>query len=107
MLLDVYSASLKCTPLHLSVEGEEAETLVFGKTIVVIHHQMLEVVANGNLILALPWEISRTGREECGKCTGEVALGGELIDGYSSNRDHIMVAGDDEVDGLNCRSLTD
>ena len=73
------------------------ETLVFGKTIVVIHHQMLEVVANGNLILALPWEISRTGREECRKCTGEVALGGELIDGYSSNRDHIMVAGDDEV----------
>ena len=94
-------------PSHLSVEGEEVETLVFGKTIVVIHHQMLEVVANGNLILALPWEISRTGREECGKCTGEVALGGELIDGYSSNRDHIMVAGDDEVDGLNCRSLTD
>ena len=42
---------------------------------------MLEVVANGNLILALPLEISRTGREECGKCTGEVALGGELIDG--------------------------
>ena len=36
------------------VEGEEAETWVFGKTIVVIHHQMLEVVANGNLILALP-----------------------------------------------------
>ena len=47
-------ASLKCTPSHLSVEGEEAETWVFGKTIVVIHHQMLEVVANGNLILALP-----------------------------------------------------
>ena len=33
----------------------------------------------------------RTGREECGKCTGEVALGGEFIDGYSSNRGHIMV----------------
>ena len=47
-------ACLKCTPSHLSVDGEEAETLVFGKTIVVIHHQMLEVVANGNLILALP-----------------------------------------------------
>ena len=54
VLLDVYSASLKCTPSHLSVEGEEAETWVFGKTIVVIHRQMLEVVANGNLILALP-----------------------------------------------------
>ena len=54
VLLDVYSAGLKCTPSHLSVEGEEAETWVFGKTIVVIHHQMLEVVANGNLILALP-----------------------------------------------------
>ena len=50
VLLDVYSASLKCTPSHLSVEGEEAETWVFGKTIV----EMLEVVANGNLILALP-----------------------------------------------------
>ena len=104
MLLDVYSASLKCTPSHLSVEGKEAETWVFGKTIVVIHHQMLEVVTNGNLILALPREISRTGREECGKCTGEVALVGELIDGYSSNRGHIMVAGDDDVDGLNCHS---
>ena len=34
--------------------GEEAETWVIGKTIVVIHRQMLEVVANGNLILALP-----------------------------------------------------
>ena len=101
MLLDVYSASLKCTPSHLSVEGEEAETWVFGKTIVVIHGQMLEVVANGNLILALP---SRTSREECGKCTGEVPLGGELIDEYSSNRGHIMVAGDDDVDGLNCHS---
>ena len=54
VLLGVYSAGLKCTPLHLSVEGEEAETWVFGKTIVVIHHQMLEVVANGNLTLALP-----------------------------------------------------
>ena len=31
VLLDVYSAGLKCTPLHLSVEGEEAETWVFGK----------------------------------------------------------------------------
>ena len=80
------------------------ETWVFGKIIVGIQHQMLEVVANSNLILALPSEISRTGREECGKCTGEVALGGELIDGYSSNRGHIMVAGDDDVDGLNCRS---
>ena len=56
MLLDVYSASLKCTPSHLSVEGEEAETWVFGKTIVVLHRQMLE----------------------------------GLIDGYSSNRGHIM-----------------
>ena len=54
VLLDVYSAGLKCMPSHLSVEGEEAETWVFGKTIVVIHRQMLEVVANGNLILALP-----------------------------------------------------
>ena len=54
VLLDVYSAGLKCTPLYLSVEGKEAETWVFGKTIVVIHHQMLEVVANGNLTLALP-----------------------------------------------------
>ena len=95
MLLDVYSAGLKSTPSHLSVEGE-VETWVFGKMIVGIQHQMLEVVANGNLILALPSEISRTGREECGKCTGEVALGGELIDGYSSNRGHIMVAGDDD-----------
>ena len=54
VLLDVYSAGLKCTPSHLSVEGEEAEMWVFGKTIVVIHYQMLEVVAIGNLILALP-----------------------------------------------------
>ena len=54
VLLDVYSAGLKCTPSHLSVEGEEAEMWVFGKTIVVIHYQMLEVVAVGNLILALP-----------------------------------------------------
>ena len=53
-LLDVYSAGLKCTPSHLSIEGEKVETWVFGKTIVVLHHQMLEVVANGNLILALP-----------------------------------------------------
>ena len=33
-----------------------------------------------------------------------IALGGELIDGYSSNRGRIMVAGDDDVDGLNCHS---
>ena len=32
-LLDVYSAGLKCMPSHLSVEGEEAETWVFGKTL--------------------------------------------------------------------------
>ena len=38
VLLDVYSAGLKCTPSHLSVEGEEAEMWVFGKTIVVIHY---------------------------------------------------------------------
>ena len=60
MLLDVYSASLKCTPSHLSVEGEEAETWVFGKTIVVIHRQMLEVVANGYMILALPAPVGKS-----------------------------------------------
>jgi hypothetical protein len=53
MLSDVHSASLKCTPLHLCVEGKESETWLLGKTTVIVQHQMLEVVANGDLNLAL------------------------------------------------------
>ena len=45
--------SLKCTPLHFHVEDKESKMWVLGKVTIIMHHQMLEIVANGDLNLAL------------------------------------------------------
>ena len=74
MLSHVYSARLERIPSHLRVESEEAESRMLGKATVVVHHEVLEVVSDGDLILSSAREVSSTGREESGKCAGEVSL---------------------------------
>ena len=85
MLPNVDAARLKCTPTHLCVESKESEPTMFSKATVVIHHEVLEVVPNCDLILSVPQEVGGPGGEECGESTREVALGRELVDGSSSN----------------------
>ena len=70
---------------HLGVEGEESELWVSGKTTVIILHQVLEVVADGDWHLTLAKEVSSSSGEEGGEGTDEVALGGELIEWHSSD----------------------
>ena len=69
---------------HLGVEGEESESRVSGETTVISMHQVLEVVADGDWHLTLAEEVSNTSGEEGGEGTGEVALGGELVEWHSS-----------------------
>ena len=66
---------------HLCVEGEETESWVSGETL----HQVLEVVADGDWDLTLAKKVPCSSGEEGGEGTGEVALGGELIQWHSSN----------------------
>ena len=80
VLPDIHSASLQSTMSHLGVEGEESESRVSGETTVIILHQVLEVVADGDWHLTLAKEVSSSSGEEGGEGTGEVALGGELIE---------------------------
>ena len=70
---------------HLGVEGKEPESWVSGKATIIILHQMLEVVADGDWHLTLAQEVSSSSGEEGGEGTGEVALGGELVEWHSSN----------------------
>lgn len=63
---------------------------------VIIHHEMLEVIADCDLILP---SVGSTGGEECGKGTGKVVLGGELVD---RSVGHMTVAGGAHVDWLDC-----
>ena len=84
-LPDIYSASLQSTMSHLSVEGKESELRVSGETTVIILHQVLEIVADGDWHLTLAEEVSSSSGEEGGEGTGEVALGGELVQWHSSD----------------------
>ena len=70
---------------HLGVECKVSESRVSGETTVIILHQVLEVVADGDWHLTLAEEVSSTSGEEGGEGTGEVALGGELIEWHSSD----------------------
>ena len=85
VLPDIHSASLKSTMSHLGVEGEESKSRVSGETTVIVLHQVLEVVADGDWYLTLAEEVSSSSGEEGGEGTGEVALGGELIEWNSSD----------------------
>ena len=84
-LSDIHSASLQSTMSHLGVECEESESRVSGETTVIILHQVLEVVADGDWHLTLAEEVSSSSGEEGGEGTGEVALSGELIEWHSSD----------------------
>ena len=77
--------SLKRSPTHLCVQGKEAESRMLGKPPVIIHHQVLEVVTNGNLIATLSKEICCSCWKQCRKSHREVPLRVELVDGSSSN----------------------
>ena len=65
---------------HLCVEGEESKSRVSGDTTIVVLHQVLEVVSDGDWHLTLAEEVSSSSGEEGGEGTGEVALDGELIE---------------------------
>ena len=52
-LVNADLAYLQCMPMHFCVESKELESRMFGKPSVAIHHEMFEVVANGDLILSL------------------------------------------------------
>ena len=85
VLSDVHSASLESTVSHLGVESKESESWVSSETTVIILHQVLEVVPDGDWDLTLAEEVSCSSGEEGGEGTGEVALCGELIEWHSSN----------------------
>ena len=85
VLPDIHSASLQSTMSHVSVEGEESESRVSGETTVIVLHQVLEVVADGDRHLTLAEEVSSSSGEEGGEGTGEVALGGEFVEWHSSD----------------------
>ena len=53
-----------------------------GETAIIILHQVLEVVPNGNWDLMLADEVTCFSREECREGTGEVALCGEFNEWY-------------------------
>ena len=53
VLPDVHSATLQSTMSHLGVEGDESESRVSGETTVIILHQVLEVVVDGDWHLTL------------------------------------------------------
>ena len=57
-----------------------------GKAAVTIHHQVLEVVASSDNMLAWSNKVSCTSGEEGGEGTGDVALCGELADGVATGR---------------------
>ena len=86
VLPDVDSASLQSTMSHLCIEGKEAELWVSGETTIIVLHQVLKVVADGDLDLTLAQEVPSPCWEEGGEGTREVALSGELIEGHSTNR---------------------
>ena len=46
---------------------------------------MLKVVANGDLVAALSYEVSSSSGKQSGKGNAEVPLCGELIDGGSTD----------------------
>ena len=48
VLADIHTASLQSMPAHLSVEDKVQETGMSGKPTIFIHHEVLEVVANGD-----------------------------------------------------------
>ena len=58
---------------------------MLSKTTVIILHQVLEVVSDGDWDLTLAKEVSCSCGEEGGEGTGEVALSGELIEWHSTN----------------------
>ena len=64
LLPDIDSARARCL---------EPESRVAGETAIIILHQMLEVVPNGNWDLTLVEEVTCSSREECREGTGEVA----------------------------------
>ena len=80
VLPDVDSACLESMMSHLSVESKESESWVFGKSTIIILHQVLEVISNSHWYLTLAKEVSCSSGEEGREGTGEVALCGELIE---------------------------
>ena len=57
-----------------------------GKAAVTIHHQVLEVIASSDHVLAWSNKVSSTCWEEGGEGTGDVALCGKLADGVATGR---------------------
>ena len=86
VLANIDASCLECTPAHLSVEGKVPEARVPGKAAVMVQHQVLEVVAGCDCILAWSNKVSSTCWEEGGEGTGNVALCGELVDGVATGR---------------------
>ena len=85
ILLHIHPTSLESSMPHLRVEGKELESRVAGETAVVILHQVLEVVPDGDWDLTMAQEVSCSSGEEGGEGTSEVALSGELIERNTSD----------------------
>ena len=64
VLVDIDASFLECTPAHLNVEGKVPEVRVPGKVAVMIHHQVLEVVASSDCTLAWSHKVSSSSWEE-------------------------------------------
>jgi len=82
MLLDVYSASLECTPAHFSAEGKVTEATVSGKLAIFIPHQVLEVISHSHGSLSWSQEVSINGGLQAWESAGVVTFSNELVDGY-------------------------
>ena len=85
VLTDVDSACLECTPPHLSVEGKKPEAGVLGKSTIFIHHHVLEVVTNGDLVATLAEEVSSSSGKQGGEGHAEIPLSRKLIDRSPAN----------------------
>ena len=79
VLLNVDPSCLKCLPAHLSVEGEEPEARVSGKSTISILEKV-GVVSDGDVVDALSKEVSRSCGVQGGEAHAEVTFSGELID---------------------------
>ncbi len=94
VLSNIDPPSLQCTPPHLCVQGKVAKPGMPGKATVPVHHQVLEVVTNGDRAQTWSSEVGRPNGKESWEGTCEVAIRVEFVDGcstYLGPRDRLII----------------
>ena len=72
VLTNIDPSSLKSTMSHLRVQGEVSEPRVFGKTTIMVQHEVLEVVPKSYCAWSRSNKVSSTSGEQSVKGTGDV-----------------------------------